>query len=699
MARKLGEILLEKGLITQEQLDIILKRQETENKAIGQLLLDTGTVNSADLRKAYQEQMSEQYTNTIMKHNIVLMTDELEALINIILDNKTSQKVWEEWLTTHKTETKPTNRRERLSWERASDNAMQLLKNAGQSNTDFLPLLVTNKELYFAVKPTVSLSNLIEDNLYKFFDMSAYTVGIYVVTDDDFSTLVETYRNVSESKDVYSSAVSSAEAIDRTKKTIEITAAMRTDLPRRGIDQEISDARRLAFAMLAYVLNNPNVTDLHLFNTSEGVFFEYRTDGDLIIEQERVFSPETGKQIANVIMQLSGMNYTKRVPQDGQFEIDFKPPNGMPIHYFVRVASARSVHSIDATDLYLRFLSSKNFDTSLEQLGYLPWQVDMLQKAVEKPYGIILITGPTGSGKSTTLYAMISHLLKRDDKLNILTVEDPVEYRLDGVKQYQIDEKAINPADRITFPGMLRAAMRMDPDVILIGEIRDHETLDIALNAALTGHLVFATLHANTAILAIARALNMGAPPDILSSVIDVVIGQRLLRKKDQKGRQAVAEILDVNFNVKSAIAQRAEEIDLYRVAWQNGFKTMEEVAQEYVKLGLIAQDEVDRVIGTEYRSLREQFMREQPQIQVPKQPTVQTQPVSVQQPTEQRPVVQQSQPVQPTQPAVQPHTVQQPQSTAQQEQQRVSQPVQQQPVKKQVLPKEQEDDDDPFSF
>jgi len=231
--------------------------------------------------------------------------------------------------------------------------------------------------------------------------------------------------------------------------------------------------------------------------------------------------------------------------------------------------------------------------------------------------------------------------------------------------------------------------MRMDPDVILIGEIRDRETLDIALNAALTGHLVFATLHANTAVLAIARALNMGAPPDILASVINVVIGQRLLRKKGQKGRQAVAEILDVNFNVKSAIAQRAEEIDLYRVAWQNGFKTMEEVAQEYIKLGLIAQDEVERVIGTEYRPLREQFMHEfaAPPTQQPVQPQPQVQQLVQPQPQAQQPAIEQTEPQvqQPIQQPVQP------------------QPQAQQPTIEQTQPKparpKQTEDDDPFSF
>jgi len=686
MARKLGEILVEKNWLSQEQLDIILKQQEVSGKPLGQLLLDTGSITSADLRRVYLEQMSEKYASVITKRNIVLMTDDIENLANLMLEHKTGKKAWEEWLDAHKKQGVLNKRT-----ERAFTALSQSLKNceSGQPGAEFVPLVITDKELFIAVKPSSSLEIIFNDNLFNFYDLSTCSIAVYVVTDDEYSTLVDTYRNISESKDVYNAVVSTSDAIDRTKKSVEISAAMRVDLPRRGIDQEVRDARQLAFAMLAYVLNMPNVTDLHLFNTSNGVYFEYRTDGELVIEQERGFSPDMGKQVANVIMQLSGMNYTKRVPQDGQFEIDFRPTSGAPLHYFVRVASARSVHSIDAVDLYLRFLSSKNFDTSLEQLGYLSWQVDMLQKAVEKPYGIILITGPTGSGKSTTLYAMISHLLKRDDKLNILTVEDPVEYRLDGVKQYQIDEKAANAADRITFPAMLRAAMRMDPDVILIGEIRDKETLDIALNAALTGHLVFATLHANTAVLAIARALNMGAPPDILASVINVVIGQRLLRKKGQKGRQAVAEILDVNFNVKSAIAQRAEEIDLYRVAWQNGFKTMEEVAQEYIKLGLIAQDEVERVIGTEYRPLREQFMHEfaAPPTQQPVQPQPQVQQPVQPQPQVQQPAIEQTEPQvqQPIQQPVQP------------------QPQAQQPTIEQTQPKparpKQTEDDDPFSF
>jgi len=636
MARKLGEILVDNGLITQQQLQDLLEQQEISGKPLGQLLLDTAAITSEDLHKAVVQQFQEKYANTISKYNILVLFDTIDNLANTMLDNKTTQSLWNDWLESKKN-VKVINRKT----ERAFTATLQALKQPeiGQPGGEFIPIAFNVRELFIATKPSSSLDIIFNDNVFTFLDLSSTSIAVYVVTDEEYSLLVDMYHNISQHSGVYNGAIGGSEAVSREKQAIEISEAMKVDLPRQGIEQPTRDARQIAFAMLAYVLSIPNVTDLHLFHTSEGVFFEYRTDGELVIEYNRGFSAELGKQIANVIMQLSGMNYTKKVPQDGQFEINYRPAGREPQHYFVRVASAHSVHSMDATDLYLRFLSSKNFDTSLEELGYLPWQVDMLHAAINKPYGIILITGPTGSGKSTTLYAMISHLLKRDDKLNILTVEDPVEYRLDGVKQYQIDEKALSEADRITFPSMLRAAMRMDPDVILIGEIRDRETLDIALNAALTGHLVFATLHANTAILAISRMINMKAPPDILAATLNVIIGQRLLRKAGVRGRQAIAEILDVSFALKDDIAKGKEEIELYHTAWLEGFKTMEENAQYYIERGIVTAEEVQRTIGDEYKQLRQQFLQQSGALQQPiiTQPIIQPRPVIEQQPITQQ--------------------------------------------------------------
>ncbi|MCA9298005.1 MAG: Flp pilus assembly complex ATPase component TadA, partial [Phycisphaerales bacterium] len=230
---------------------------------------------------------------------------------------------------------------------------------------------------------------------------------------------------------------------------------------------------------------------------------------------------------------------------------------------------------------------------------------------VEHPNGMILVTGPTGSGKTTTLYAALS-MIDRDSR-NVMTLEDPVEYHLDGISQMQV-----NPKRNVTFATGLRALLRQDPDVVLVGEVRDHETAALAIQASLTGHLVLATLHTNDAPSAIPRLIDIGAEPYLVTSSLLAVLAQRLLRRtcttclgtgqvEDGRcercmgtgfhGRLAVHELMVMNDELRRLTSERVDGTRIFDAARASGFRTMQEDASEKIARGLTTEDEAYRVL------------------------------------------------------------------------------------------------------
>jgi general secretion pathway protein E len=241
---------------------------------------------------------------------------------------------------------------------------------------------------------------------------------------------------------------------------------------------------------------------------------------------------------------------------------------------------------------------------SLEGLGMQGEILARFQKLIEQPHGIILVTGPTGSGKTTTLYAALSRLDAA--RSNIMTVEDPIEYELSGVGQTQVNTKI-----DLSFAKALRAILRQDPDIIMIGEIRDFETAQIAIQASLTGHLVLATLHTNDATSAVTRLTDMGVEPFLLSSSLLGVLAQRLLRKlcktchgagcaacgqTGYSGRSGVFELLVTDDAIRAQIHNRASEADIRQAALQGGMTLMREDGERLVQLGITSREELIRV-------------------------------------------------------------------------------------------------------
>jgi general secretion pathway protein E len=265
-----------------------------------------------------------------------------------------------------------------------------------------------------------------------------------------------------------------------------------------------------------------NASDIHIEPTEDRLTVRFRIDG--VLRERPALSAAMRGPLVSRIKVMAGLNITeRRLPQDGRLRLAVR---GHDID--LRVATAPSIHG---ESVVLRVLDKSNLRLDFASLGFSPELAETFRRALHRPHGIVLVTGPTGSGKTTTLYAALSELNEPDRKL--LTVEDPIEYRLPGVIQAQV-----NPGIGFTFSGALRSFLRQDPDVIMVGEIRDGETAQIAVQAAMTGHVILSTLHTNTAIGAIGRLLDMEVEPFLLSSVINAVLAQRLVRRLCKECRE-----------------------------------------------------------------------------------------------------------------------------------------------------------------
>lgn len=256
-------------------------------------------------------------------------------------------------------------------------------------------------------------------------------------------------------------------------------------------------------------------SDIHIEPTETEVVVRFRVDG--VLRPVMTFQKVVAPGIVARIKILSNLKLDEhRLPQDGRFKID------NPNYKFSMRVSILPVY--DGEKIVMRLLSETAKPLTLDQLGFQPKAREIVLRNMKKPHGIIFVTGPTGSGKSTTLYSILNML--NSPKVNISTIEDPVEYRLPGVNQSQV-----NPRIGFTFAGGLRALLRQDPNIILVGEIRDEETASIAVQAAMTGHLVMGTLHTNDAATSLPRLLDMGVPPFLIAFTANMIVAQRLVRK------------------------------------------------------------------------------------------------------------------------------------------------------------------------
>jgi type IV pilus assembly protein PilB len=302
-----------------------------------------------------------------------------------------------------------------------------------------------------------------------------------------------------------------------------------------NVNSEDAPAVKLINLTLLKALKE-KASDIHIEPGDKFIRIRYRVDGSL----HEVMTPP--KSILNAMISrlkiLAQLDIAERfTPQDGKFQIRYE---GRSIDFRLSILPV-----VGGEKAVMRILDGSNLALKLETMGYESLSLEHIRKAINAPYGMLLITGPTGSGKSTTLYSCVNEVAQPD--INVVTVEDPVEYRMDGINQVPV-----NPKRGLTFAGALRSILRQDPDVILVGEIRDKETADIAVKAALTGHLVLSTLHTNDAPSTITRLMDMGVDPFMVSSSLLAIGAQRLARKVCEGCREPLElpekELLSVGF-------------------------------------------------------------------------------------------------------------------------------------------------------
>jgi type IV pilus assembly protein PilB len=382
---------------------------------------------------------------------------------------------------------------------------------------------------------------------------------------------------------------------------------------------------KLVNLMLVQAIKD-RASDIHIEPFEKQLRLRYRVDGILYDST----APPKGLQsaLASRIKIMANLDIAeRRLPQDGRFRIKLA---GREVD--LRVSILPTIHG---EKIVMRVLDKGNLNLNLESLNLPPEDLQKFKNAIDAPHGMILMTGPTGSGKTSTLYAVLTQLNTSD--VNIVTVEDPVEYQMLGVNQVQV-----KPEIGLTFAGGLRSILRQDPDIVMVGEIRDSETADIAVKAALTGHLVLSTLHTNDAPGAIARMVDMGIEPFLVSSSVLMVCAQRLVRKicphckeafkvpadvilrlslsaeeaaantyyrgrgcsrcKDTGflGRMAILEVLAITNTLREQILRDTSAKGLKDLALKEGLKTLRMSGLEKAKAGLTSLDEVLRVSGSE---------------------------------------------------------------------------------------------------
>ena len=364
-----------------------------------------------------------------------------------------------------------------------------------------------------------------------------------------------------------------------------------------------------------------SASDIHFEPYEDETIVRIRMDG--VLHDYTKIPNSLYQEVVSRIKVMAKLNVAeKRVPQDGKIRVRIGSKD-----YDIRVSTVPTLHG---ERVVLRLLEKTGSLLTLDELGLSKEDVEKVKRLAQRPYGIVLVTGPTGAGKSTTLYAMLLHV--KNPKKNIITIEDPVEYQVKGISQIQV-----NPKVGLTFAAGLRSILRQDPDIIMVGEIRDPETAEVAVQAALTGHLVLSTLHTNDAPSAVTRLKDMGIEPFLIASSLEGVIAQRLVRKVCEhcrepyeptreelrelglpenesfvfyrgkgcehclgtgyRGRTGIFEVLELDEELKKLINQTQDANEIRKLARKKGFKTMLEDGIDKILKGITTSSEVLSVI------------------------------------------------------------------------------------------------------
>ena len=366
---------------------------------------------------------------------------------------------------------------------------------------------------------------------------------IFLISQNNYKEIVENYKGMTAEVGGAVDEFTEGEEADLKNLGVLSSAEELAKETKSGNEQKIVEDAPV-IKIVAVILRNAiegNASDIHIEHTGENVKVRYRVDG--VLHTTIVLPPSIHNGVVARIKILAKLRLDeKRKPQDGSFSANI---DGRKIDF--RVSTMPSFYG---EKVVMRILDSEKGVKPLSELGFSGRNLEMIKEAINKPYGLILITGPTGSGKSTTLYSMMNELEK--DKINIVSLEDPIEYHMPDINQSQI-----MPEIGYTFASGLRSILRQDPNVIMVGEIRDKETAELAIQAALTGHLVLSTLHTNSAIGAVPRLVDMGVDPYLIAPTLVLSIAQRLVPMTVPESRK----LIPIDDSIKKMITEQFKDL------------------------------------------------------------------------------------------------------------------------------------------
>ena len=572
--KRIGEILISKGLITQQHLEQALELQRENRKRVGEIWVEAGIISEEILARALATQYSVPYFD--------------------------------------------------MSNYQPKDELLALVPDSLIHQYRVLPVRLLGNTLTIV---TADPTNVVSfQNVARF---TGYQVEFVVAQQSQLDKHTEK---------VLGGGGESLDEVDVDEVIDEVNLEIASDDESQSMDgYELDNLKRESSDGAIVQLVNKIIlqaiqercTDIHFECQPKDVLVRYRIDGDCY---DRMRIPgKAANAVLSRIKILCDVDITERtIPQDGGFKVKLKGKN---IDFRVSILPC-----IYGGNVVIRILGAGGVELDLEELGIDPPALERWKAGIYQPYGWALVTGPTGSGKTTTLYSSLATLNKRETK--IITVEDPVEYKLPGIHQTQIRINKADPERSLTFAKALRSILRQDPDIVMIGEIRDYETAEIAIQAALTGHLVFASIHANTAVDTIGRLQNIGIDNYLFAAALNVVVAQRLVRRicteckephkpnKEEmlmgnldydkyadypffkgkgcdqcnhtgnRGRAAIFEVLLMTDEIRQMIIDNVSMIQIRDQALKEGMMTLYESAKKKVLAGMSSIADLGKVAG-----------------------------------------------------------------------------------------------------
>ncbi len=552
--KRLGDMLVELGTITQKQLDDVLKKQRVTGKRLGELLIEDGLITENEMLSLLEVQL---------------------GIPRVYLDMIA-----------------------------VDEQAVKTIPQSLALRYNLIPISFDEDKINVVMADPLNIFALDDVKI-----ASGYEVEPMLSTELEIKKAIDRY---------YSTQIVKKAADELSKEQ-----SVKTEEQNKTND-EFDDIRNAPVVKLIdTIIDNAvkaRTSDIHIEPFENFVKIRYRIDGEL---QEVLRTPkDTMGALVTRIKILANLNIAeKRVPQDGRI---ITQADGKTVD--LRISSLPTVHG---EKIVIRILKRDSFLVPKEELGLIGEDAEKLEEIIKSPHGIILVTGPTGSGKSTTLYTILNALNK--PSRNIITVEDPVEYSMEGINQVNVNTKA-----GLTFAAGLRSILRQDPDIIMIGEIRDNETAEIAIRAAITGHLVLSTIHTNDASSTVYRLIDMGIEPYLVATSLNGIITQRLVRKicpkcmeeyeatsyekhmleipaeesfklrrgkgcthcndTGYKGRIAAFEIINMDREIREAVMNGVNLDEFRDLCMARGMKTLRESCRKLVLEGITTADELVKI-------------------------------------------------------------------------------------------------------